>query len=337
MVIIVGYALAFLLTLLIVPFGAVEGSIENLWIKEGGRVYEEVQYMKDYMIQGIGREFILIDHTTAFDEEVLPGEDMLVANKLIAIGDFLQSKMDISVDVKDIEGNLHAIKTQDVLDGGSTGAYNRLSVLDCFVEGEFDYIGEPVAPLDDDFNSLVDETLFDIPFTVTPYNWCMFAKIYPVMDLLGNPDREQAVASVPEGWAPVNEGVCKQVSLFFCLDEEGTRLFRLYLFSSLSLAFVSLILSLALFCIPPEHPLLSFSRTPWLPPSRSTNSTRTYRKFTTTTASSCLIWSVPRPTGSLTIRHRLEPLLFLMMIVLVMTILPEVMMMVAVVEVAGRQ
>jgi len=136
---------------------------------------------------------------------------MLVANKLIAMGDFLEDKMmDIEVEVKDIDGVLHPVNTKDILDGGSTGAYNRLSVLDCFVEGEYDYCGDPVEPLNSEFNNLVNDTLFDIPFTVTPYNWCMFAKIYPVVDLMANPDRLAAIENVEDGWSPVNEGVCKQ-------------------------------------------------------------------------------------------------------------------------------
>jgi len=62
-VILFGYTLAFILTSCIITFGSVEVKIENLWIKEGGRVYEEVEYLKDHAIAGIGREFILIDTT----------------------------------------------------------------------------------------------------------------------------------------------------------------------------------------------------------------------------------------------------------------------------------
>ena len=37
----------------------------------------------------------------------------------------------------------------------------------------------------------------------------MFAKVYPVLDLLYNADRPAALLPVPDGWSPVNKGVCK--------------------------------------------------------------------------------------------------------------------------------
>ena len=129
-----GYFLALLLTCCIIPFGSVEVKIENLWIKEGGRVHEEFEYIKEYAIPGVGREFILIDTTIAQGEDFGPGEDMLTAGKLIAMGDFLKEKVTtLSTTVKDIDGVEHEVNSVDILDGGNTGAYNRLSVLDCFV------------------------------------------------------------------------------------------------------------------------------------------------------------------------------------------------------------
>ena len=226
-VIFIGYFIAFLLTACIVEFGDVEDNIENLWIKEGGRVYNEFQYVKDYAIEGVARDFILIDST---EDESLAGEDMLAKEKLIAMGDFIQDTfLPLKGVVKDIAGVEHEFETKMVLDGGSTGAYNRLTALDCFVEGEYDYdtsAGFPnVEPLHTEFNDLVDDSLFDSDFDVTPYNWCMFAKIYPIFDLLMNEDHEAAIQPVADGWSPISEGACKRVSrdprllvslIFFC-------------------------------------------------------------------------------------------------------------------------
>jgi hypothetical protein len=64
----------------------------------------------------------------------------------------------------------------------------RLSPVDCYIEGGYDYFGEAIetCPVGTSFFStpLSDDAVAMVPDAyITPYNWCHFARAWPFASL----------------------------------------------------------------------------------------------------------------------------------------------------------
>jgi hypothetical protein len=213
-VIAIGYTISILLTCLIFTHGSIEQNIAKLWVKEGGGLYKELEFVESNTVSA-GKDVVLIDASLVSPAGDSAGEydDIATAEYLLAFGKFIQSTLlPITTTVFDELGVEYPITSQDVFETTS-GTYLRMSPIDCYVEGSYDYFGESMDSCDvgkTTFEDLVEDV------NINGYNYCHYARIWPFMQMLIN----NSTAPPTTQFSPQDYGLCRGFLSEDTLQEE---------------------------------------------------------------------------------------------------------------------
>eukprot|EP00736_Rhodelphis_marinus_P009696 Rmarinus@m.1336 len=157
-------------------FGLLQAVIvtSDVWVEEGGRVERELNYIEDHIEANIGETFEATIYTTDPD-----GGNVLTPAHILAHLDTMAAVSEITVTTS-YEGDEEFFDMMDVCKSGNPflTQCSRVTVLDCFVEGSYNFPPEHTQLLGvaEATARLVEETGYD-GIVVTSYNWCYYVHL----------------------------------------------------------------------------------------------------------------------------------------------------------------